>query len=64
MQTPAVFGRNKDHANRIHNEVGRKIRGTMHELGGTMPEDLPVAESIKKGGRERKRLKSEGKKPG
>ena len=41
--------RNKDHANRIHNEVGRKVRKTIHELGGTMPENLPVAESIKKG---------------
>ena len=40
--------RNKDHANRIHNEVGRKVRKTIHELGGTMPENLPVAESIKK----------------
>ncbi len=37
--------RNKDHANRIHNEVGRKVRKTIHELGGTMPENLPVAES-------------------
>jgi DNA-damage-inducible protein D len=51
--------RNKDHANRIHNEVGRKVRKTIHELGGTMPENLPVAESIKKvAGREKKRLKA------
>ncbi len=54
---------NKDHANRIHNEVGRKVRQTIHELGGTMPENLPVAESIKKvEGREKKRLKAEQKK--
>jgi DNA-damage-inducible protein D len=33
--------RNKDHANRIHNDVGRKVRRTIHELGGTMPENLP-----------------------
>lgn len=39
--------RNKDQANRIHSEVGRKVRKTIHELGGTMPENLPVAESIK-----------------
>ncbi len=39
--------RNKDHANRIHNEVGRKVRQTIHELGGTMPENLPVAERKK-----------------
>jgi len=51
--------RNKDHANRIHNEVGRKVRTTIHELGGTMPENLPVAESIKKvESREKKRLKA------
>ncbi len=45
-------------ANRIHNEAGRKVRQTIHELGGTMPENLPVAESIKKvASREKKRLK-------
>ena len=54
---------NKDHANRIHNEVGRKVRKTIHELGGTMLEHLPVAESIKKvESREKKRLKAEQKK--
>jgi len=51
--------RNKDHANQIHNEVGCKVRKTIHELGGTMPENLPAAESIKKvESREKKRLKS------
>lgn len=29
--------RNKELANRIHNDVGRKVRKTIHELGGTMP---------------------------
>ena len=54
---------NKDSANRIHNEVGRKVRKTIHELGGTMPENLPVAESIKTvESREKKRLKAEQKK--
>jgi DNA-damage-inducible protein D len=49
----------KDKANRTHNEVGRKVRKTIYELGGTMPEDLPVAENIKKvESREKKRLKS------
>jgi DNA-damage-inducible protein D len=52
--------RNKDLANRIHNGVGRKVRQTIHELGGTMPENLPVAESIKKvESREKKRLRAE-----
>lgn len=54
---------NKDQANRIHSEVGRKVRRTIHELGGTMPENLPAAESIKKvESREKKRLKAEQKK--
>jgi len=55
--------RSKEVANRIHNEVGRKVRKTIHELGGTMPENLPVAESIKKvASLEKKRLKAEQKK--
>jgi len=28
-------------ANKTHNEVGKKVRETIQELGGTMPEDLP-----------------------
>lgn len=35
-------------ANRTHREVGAKVRQTIQELGGTMPEELPAAESIKK----------------
>ncbi len=38
----------KTAANKTHYEVGRKVRETIEELGGTMPEDLPAAESIKK----------------
>lgn len=35
-------------ANRTHLEVGRKVRQTIEELGGTMPENLPTPEkSIK-----------------
>jgi DNA-damage-inducible protein D len=40
--------RNKDHANRIHNEVGRKVRKTIFELGGTMPENLPSRRASRK----------------
>ncbi len=37
----------KDAANRIHHDVGRKVRQTIADLGGTMPEDLPTpAKSI------------------
>ena len=38
----------KDAANRTHHAVGAKVRQTIRELGGTMPEELPAAESIKK----------------
>lgn len=34
----------KAKANQTHFEVGRKVRQTIKELGGTMPEDLPFAE--------------------
>ncbi len=37
----------KPAANRTHREVGEKVRQTIKELGGTMPEDLPTEESIK-----------------
>jgi DNA-damage-inducible protein D len=39
--------KNKEQANKTHYEVGKKVRKTIEELGGTMPENLPVAESIK-----------------
>lgn len=38
----------KQKANQTHYEVGKKVRKTIQELGGTMPENLPAAESIKK----------------
>lgn len=38
----------KAEANKTHFEVGRKVRQTINELGGTMPEDLPTpTKSIK-----------------
>jgi DNA-damage-inducible protein D len=50
--------RGKDAANRTHREVGAKVRQTIKELGGTMPEELPTPESIKKiAGKQRKRLR-------
>lgn len=46
-------------ANKTHYDVGKKVRQTIKELGGTMPEDLPVAESIKSvETKQRKLLKS------
>jgi DNA-damage-inducible protein D len=38
----------KQKANQAHFEVGKKVRKTIQELGGTMPENLPTTESIKK----------------
>lgn len=38
----------KESACNAHFEVGLKVRQTMQELSGIMPEDLPVAEDVKK----------------
>jgi DNA-damage-inducible protein D len=38
----------KQQANKTHFEVGKKVRQTIKDIGGTMPENLPVADSIKK----------------
>ncbi len=40
--------RSKQAANQVHEAVGRKVRQTIQDLGGTMPEDLPMSENIKK----------------
>jgi DNA-damage-inducible protein D len=34
-------------ATHTHYEVGKKVRDTIKDFGGTMPEDLPVVENIK-----------------
>ena len=48
----------KERANYTHLEVGKKVRQTIKELGGTMPEDLPTPEkSVKKIANEQKKLK-------
>lgn len=49
--------RGKDAANRAHFEVGAKVRETIKDLGGTMPEALPPAEDINK---VQRRLKKAG----
>ena len=50
-----VIGKQK--ANQTHFEVGKKVRQTIKDLGGTMPENLPVAGSIKKLGNKKDKLK-------
>jgi DNA-damage-inducible protein D len=46
----------KQEANKTHFEVGKKVRDTIKDLGGTMPEDLPAPEkSIQQLEREQKK---------
>ena len=48
----------ESNANKTHYKVGRKIRKTIKELGGTMPEDLPTPKkSLKELEKEEKPLK-------
>lgn len=50
----------KEEAGKTHYEVGKKVRQTIAELGGTMPEDLPTPKkSIKKIENEQKKLEKE-----
>lgn len=47
----------KSAANQTHYNVGKKVRQTIAELGGTMPEDLPTpSKSIKQIEKEQKKL--------
>ncbi|MDE6370577.1 MAG: DNA damage-inducible protein D [Duncaniella sp.] len=52
----------KNNANRIHHDVGAKVRDTIRELGGTMPENLPTADSIKKLENKEKHILKSGEK--
>ena len=47
-----VIGQEK--ANKTHYEVGKTVRKTIEDLGGTMPEKLPTPENVQQS---RKRLK-------
>ncbi|MBR6012190.1 MAG: DNA damage-inducible protein D [Selenomonadaceae bacterium] len=47
----------KNQANIAHNKVGKKVRQTIKELGGTLPENLPTPDkSIKQIERENKKM--------
>lgn len=37
----------KQNANKAHKIVGAKVRKTIKELGGTMPEELPISDNIR-----------------
>lgn len=43
LRRESIKGKTK--ANKTHYEVGKKVRETIKELGGTMPEKLPTAET-------------------
>lgn len=48
----------KEKANRTHYEVGKKVRQTIEDIGGTMPEDLPTPKiSIKQIEKEQEKKK-------
>ncbi len=51
--------RGKTRANQTHFEVGKKVRQTIKELGGTMPEDLPVPDEDLKKLKKRTKVKKE-----
>jgi len=54
----------KEKAYKARWEVGAKVRRTIRELGGTMPEELPTVESVKKlESKARKTLQDKKKKP-
>jgi DNA-damage-inducible protein D len=38
----------KNRANELHFDVGKRVRQTIKDLGGTMPENLPTEENIEK----------------
>ena len=52
----------KQKANMTHYEVGAKVRQTIKELGGTMPEDLPTVENIKQIEKKKKQKQLKSKK--
>ena len=54
--------RGKNRANAVHFEVGKAVRNTIKELGGTMPEDLPTpSKGIPQLEKERKKLPDQDK---
>lgn len=40
-----IMLKSKQKANETHFEVGKKVRQTIQELGGTMPDNLPAPEN-------------------
>ena len=46
LRREGIQGENE--ANLTHYTVGQKVRRTIEELGGTMPEELPTVDSVVK----------------
>ena len=55
LRREGIYGKEK--ANAIHKQIGYKVRQTIKEIGGTMPENLPTADSIKKLEKKEQKLK-------
>lgn len=56
LQRDNIFGQSQ--ANQAHNEVGKGVRQTIKNFGGTMPESLPVPDHVKES---KKRIKAKKK---
>ncbi|MFA5748402.1 MAG: DNA damage-inducible protein D [Candidatus Absconditabacterales bacterium] len=56
IKRDGIVGQNK--ADLTHFEVGKKVRKTIQEIGGTMPEKLPTSDHIKEA---KKRIKQQQK---
>ncbi|OGJ90690.1 MAG: hypothetical protein A2487_18000 [Candidatus Raymondbacteria bacterium RifOxyC12_full_50_8] len=46
IQRDKIIG--KAEANKTHYDVGKKVRQTIQDIGGTPPEELPVLEDVSK----------------
>lgn len=55
--------KDKHTANQAHYAVGKKVRQTIEEIGGTMPEDLPIEKNINKVKSDQKKLAKKMLKP-
>ena len=62
LRRDRISGKKK--ANETHFDVGKKVRQTIEELGGTMPEDLPTPKkSIRQIEKEQKKLPEDKNRP-
>lgn len=60
IKKDAIFG--GEAASRTHFMVGGKVRQTIKDIGGVLPEQLPTEKHIKEIKKEVKKIKNEGKK--